>query len=182
MHREYDSEVTWAQGLPSHLDPPPIPSSKSCLFAVAVVTAAIAEKASEFGAAGLQSPTTGREEKSATDLAAKLLLLDELVSLENDVFETKKKRSFPGFGSPLDRLSAGSVEHKGKQRDPKLYRKFKRAPIQCFIQNGNTEAIVSTERLSDGIYPVGLAGAAFDRVRGLRDRELWPGLGAADTQ
>ncbi|XP_075811754.1 osteocrin [Microtus pennsylvanicus] len=76
----------------------------------------VATEASEFGAAGLQSPATGREEKSATDLAAKLLLLDELVSLENDVYETKKKRSFPGFGSPLDRLSAGSVEHKGKQR------------------------------------------------------------------
>ncbi|XP_063297150.1 osteocrin isoform X2 [Pelobates fuscus] len=56
------------------------------------------------------------EEKSAADLAAKLLLLDELVSLENDVIETKKKRSFPGFGSPLDRLSAGSIELKGKQR------------------------------------------------------------------
>ncbi|XP_075058394.1 osteocrin isoform X2 [Mixophyes fleayi] len=55
------------------------------------------------------------EEKSA-DLAAKLLLLDELVSLENDVIETKKKRSFPGFGSPLDRISAGTTEIKGKQR------------------------------------------------------------------
>ncbi|XP_036059743.1 osteocrin [Onychomys torridus] len=76
----------------------------------------LATEASEFGGAGLPSPPTGREEKSATDLASKLLLLDELVSLENDVFETKKKRSFPGFGSPLDRLSAGSVEHKGKQR------------------------------------------------------------------
>ncbi|KAG9493949.1 hypothetical protein GDO78_001684 [Eleutherodactylus coqui] len=55
------------------------------------------------------------EEKSA-DLAAKLLLLDELVSLENDVIETKKKRSFPGFGSPLDRISASTTEIKGKQR------------------------------------------------------------------
>lgn len=64
----------------------------------------------------VQSPPTAKEEKSATDLAAKLLLLDELVSLENDVIETKKKRSFSGFGSPLDRLSAGSVDHKGKQR------------------------------------------------------------------
>jgi hypothetical protein len=61
-------------------------------------------------------PPTVREEKSATDLAAKLLLLNELVSLENDVVETKKKRSFSGFGSPLDRLSAGSVDRKGKQR------------------------------------------------------------------
>lgn len=64
----------------------------------------------------MQSPSTVRKEKSATNLAAKLLLLDELVSLENDVIETKKKRSFSGFGSPLDRLSAGSVDHKGKQR------------------------------------------------------------------
>ncbi|KAK9401550.1 hypothetical protein NXF25_012264 [Crotalus adamanteus] len=42
-----------------------------------------------------------------------MLLLNELVSLENDVFETKKKRSFSGFGSPLDRLSKGL---KTKQR------------------------------------------------------------------
>ncbi|XP_039225038.1 osteocrin [Crotalus tigris] len=54
-----------------------------------------------------------REEKSTTDLVAKMLLLNELVSLENDVFETKKKRSFSGFGSPLDRLSKGL---KTKQR------------------------------------------------------------------
>ncbi|KAM8954127.1 osteocrin isoform 1-T1 [Pelodytes ibericus] len=62
------------------------------------------------------SQSVSNEEKSAADLAAKLMLLDELVSLENDVIETKKKRSFPGFGSPLDRLSAGSIELKGKQR------------------------------------------------------------------
>ncbi|XP_069829476.1 osteocrin [Dendropsophus ebraccatus] len=59
--------------------------------------------------------TVSNEEKSS-DLAAKLLLLDELVSLENDVIETKKKRSFPGFGSPLDRISASTTEIKGKQR------------------------------------------------------------------
>lgn len=64
----------------------------------------------------MQSPYTVSEEKSATDFAAKVLLFDELVSLENDVIETKKKRSFSGFGSPLDRLSAGSIDHKGKQR------------------------------------------------------------------
>uniref|UniRef100_A0A803JPX9 Osteocrin n=1 Tax=Xenopus tropicalis TaxID=8364 RepID=A0A803JPX9_XENTR len=62
------------------------------------------------------SHSVSSEEKSAADLAAKILLLDELVSLENDVIETKKKRSFPGFGSPLDRLSAGTTEFKGKQR------------------------------------------------------------------
>ncbi|XP_077346435.1 osteocrin [Lithobates pipiens] len=59
--------------------------------------------------------SVSNEEKTA-DLAAKLLLLDELVSLENDVIETKKKRSFSGFGSPLDRISAGTSEIKGKQR------------------------------------------------------------------
>nr|XP_008979647.2 osteocrin isoform X1 [Callithrix jacchus] len=70
----------------------------------------------DSGVINVQSPPTVTEEKTATDLTAKLLLLDELVSLENDVTETKKKRSFSGFGSPLDRLSAGSVDHKGKQR------------------------------------------------------------------
>uniref|UniRef100_A0A8C5KBE4 Osteocrin n=1 Tax=Jaculus jaculus TaxID=51337 RepID=A0A8C5KBE4_JACJA len=81
-----------------------------------VLSADVATEGFDAGAPGVQSPPTIREEKSATDLAAKLLLLDELTSLENDVFETKKKRSFSGFGSPLDRLSAGSVEHKGKQK------------------------------------------------------------------
>ncbi|XP_036244744.1 osteocrin isoform X2 [Molothrus ater] len=51
------------------------------------------------------------EEKSA-----KLFLLDDLVSLENEVTETKKKRSFPGFGSPIDRISSSSLDAKGKQR------------------------------------------------------------------
>ncbi|XP_004745323.1 osteocrin [Mustela nigripes] len=76
----------------------------------------VATEAFDSGVINVQSPSTVRKEKSATNLAAKLLLLDELVSLENDVIETKKKRSFSGFGSPLDRLSAGSVDHKGKQR------------------------------------------------------------------
>ncbi|XP_045857407.1 osteocrin [Meles meles] len=75
-----------------------------------------ATEAFDSGVINVQSPSTVRKEKSTTNLAAKLLLLDELVSLENDVIETKKKRSFSGFGSPLDRLSAGSVDHKGKQR------------------------------------------------------------------
>nr|XP_045727098.1 osteocrin [Mirounga angustirostris] len=76
----------------------------------------VTTEAFDSGVIDVQSPPTVREEKSATNLAAKLLLLDELVSLENDVIETKKKRSFSGFGSPLDRLSAGSVDHKRKQR------------------------------------------------------------------
>uniref|UniRef100_H0WVK0 Osteocrin n=2 Tax=Otolemur garnettii TaxID=30611 RepID=H0WVK0_OTOGA len=81
-----------------------------------VLSVDVATEAFDSAVTDGQSPPTVREEKSATDLAAKLFLLDELVSLENDVIETKKKRSFSGFGSPLDRLSAGSVDHKGKQR------------------------------------------------------------------
>ncbi|XP_053421375.1 osteocrin [Nycticebus coucang] len=80
-----------------------------------VLSVDVAAEAFDSTVTDVQSPPTVREEKSATDLAAKLFLL-ELVSLENDVIETKKKRSFSGFGSPLDRLSAGSVDHKGKQR------------------------------------------------------------------
>ncbi|XP_030072680.1 osteocrin-like [Microcaecilia unicolor] len=64
----------------------------------------------------MESQSLTSEEKLASDLATKLLLLDELVSLENDVMETKKKRSFSSFGSPLDRLSVGSTELRGKQR------------------------------------------------------------------
>ncbi|XP_020029635.1 osteocrin isoform X1 [Castor canadensis] len=81
-----------------------------------VLSVEVATEAFDSGLTEVHLPPTVREEKSATDLAAKLLLLNELVSLENDVVETKKKRSFSGFGSPLDRLSAGSVDRKGKQR------------------------------------------------------------------
>ncbi|NWR99816.1 osteocrin [Motacilla alba alba] len=67
-------------------------------------------------ALGVGDHPTASEGKSATNLAAKLFLLDDLVSLENEVTETKKKRSFPGFGSPIDRISSSSVDAKGKQR------------------------------------------------------------------
>ncbi|NXQ29268.1 OSTN protein, partial [Alaudala cheleensis] len=67
-------------------------------------------------ALGVRDNHTAREEKSATSLAAKLFLLDDLVSLENEVTETKRKRSFPGFGSPIDRISSSSVDAKVKQR------------------------------------------------------------------
>ncbi|XP_010281124.1 PREDICTED: osteocrin [Phaethon lepturus] len=67
-------------------------------------------------ALGMGAHPIASEEKSATNLAAKLFVLDELVSLENEVTETKKKRSFPGFGSPIDRISSTSVNPKGKQR------------------------------------------------------------------
>ncbi|NWI35925.1 OSTN protein, partial [Picathartes gymnocephalus] len=67
-------------------------------------------------ALGVGAHPIAREQKSATNLAAKLFLLDDLMSLENEVTETKKKRSFPGFGSPIDRISSSSVDAKGKQR------------------------------------------------------------------
>ncbi|NXW39664.1 OSTN protein, partial [Nyctiprogne leucopyga] len=67
-------------------------------------------------ALGMGVQPIANEEKSSPDLSAKLFLLDELVSLENEVTETKKKRSFPGFGSPIDRISSASVDAKGKQR------------------------------------------------------------------
>ncbi|XP_032553794.1 osteocrin isoform X1 [Chiroxiphia lanceolata] len=67
-------------------------------------------------ALGMGAPPIASEEKSATNLADKLFLLDDLVSPENEVTETKKKRSFPGFGSPIDRISSTSVDAKSKQR------------------------------------------------------------------
>ncbi|KAM4627686.1 osteocrin [Polymixia lowei] len=59
------------------------------------------------------------EEKVGEDLSAKLLLLDHLVRMENDVIEPKRKRSFTGNNTPLDRLSVSVMETKqgsNKQR------------------------------------------------------------------
>ncbi|NWS96794.1 OSTN protein, partial [Mionectes macconnelli] len=67
-------------------------------------------------ALGMRASSVASEEKSATNLADRLFLLDDLVSLENEVTETKKKRSFPGFGSPIDRISSTSADAKSKQR------------------------------------------------------------------
>lgn len=57
--------------------------------------------------------------KTGEELTAKLLRLDELVRMENDVMEPKRKRSFPGNNGPLDRLTVNSMETKqatSKQR------------------------------------------------------------------
>lgn len=57
--------------------------------------------------------------KAGEELTAKLLRLDDLVRMENDVMEPKRKRSFPGNNAPLDRLSVSSMETKqatNKQR------------------------------------------------------------------
>uniref|UniRef100_A0A3Q3AXP8 Uncharacterized protein n=1 Tax=Kryptolebias marmoratus TaxID=37003 RepID=A0A3Q3AXP8_KRYMA len=39
------------------------------------------------------------------ELTAKLLRMDVVMEMENDVMEPKRKRSFPGNDAPLDRLS-----------------------------------------------------------------------------
>ncbi|XP_071352324.1 osteocrin isoform X2 [Trachinotus anak] len=50
--------------------------------------------------------------KPGEEQTAKLLRLDDLVRMENDVMEPKRKRSFPGNNAPLDRLSVSSMETK----------------------------------------------------------------------
>uniref|UniRef100_UPI0037E8DE78 osteocrin n=1 Tax=Semicossyphus pulcher TaxID=241346 RepID=UPI0037E8DE78 len=50
--------------------------------------------------------------KAGEELTAKLLRFDDLVRMENDVMEPKRKRSFPGNNAPLDRLSVSSMETK----------------------------------------------------------------------
>uniref|UniRef100_A0A3P8TR35 Osteocrin n=1 Tax=Amphiprion percula TaxID=161767 RepID=A0A3P8TR35_AMPPE len=50
--------------------------------------------------------------KVGEELTVKLLRLDDLVRMENDVMEPKRKRSFPGNNAPLDRLSVSSMETK----------------------------------------------------------------------
>ncbi|XP_067307753.1 osteocrin [Pseudorasbora parva] len=64
---------------------------------------------------GVQQGQT--EQKTSGAVSAKHLLHDQLVRLENDVIETKRKRSFPGSNTPLDRLSISSMDPKSnKQR------------------------------------------------------------------
>uniref|UniRef100_A0A3Q1GJ68 Osteocrin n=1 Tax=Acanthochromis polyacanthus TaxID=80966 RepID=A0A3Q1GJ68_9TELE len=65
------------------------------------------------------------------ELTAKLLRLDDLVRMENDVMEPKRKRSFPGNNAPLDRLSVSSMETKqtnNKQRVVELPRRRPNPP------------------------------------------------------
>uniref|UniRef100_A0A8B9FII7 Osteocrin n=1 Tax=Amazona collaria TaxID=241587 RepID=A0A8B9FII7_9PSIT len=81
-----------------------------------LLVAAASEPLEPSAALSIGAHPFASEGNSATNLAAKLFVLDELVSLENEVTETKKKRSFPGFGSPIDRISSTSVDVKGKQR------------------------------------------------------------------
>ncbi|KAK2846508.1 hypothetical protein Q5P01_009507 [Channa striata] len=50
--------------------------------------------------------------KEAGKPTVKLLRLDDMGTMENDVMEPKRKRSFPGNNAPLDRLSISSMETK----------------------------------------------------------------------
>lgn len=50
------------------------------------------------------------EVKAREELTVKLLQLEQLERMENDVTDPKRKRSFPGNNAPLDRLSVGSME------------------------------------------------------------------------
>ena len=58
----------------------------------------------------LARPSGG--EKAREKMSEKLLLLDRLVRMENDVMEPKRKRSFPGGNTPLDRLSISGMDTK----------------------------------------------------------------------
>ncbi|XP_065136142.1 osteocrin [Paramisgurnus dabryanus] len=70
------------------------------------------------------------EQKTPGTVNAKLLLFDQLVRLENDVIETKRKRSFPGSNTPLDRLSISTMDPKSnKQRKVELPRRKVSVPI-----------------------------------------------------
>ena len=62
----------------------------------------------------LQSNLAGPSgvEKAREKMSEKLLLLDRLVRMENDVMEPKRKRSFPGGNTPLDRLSISVMDTK----------------------------------------------------------------------
>ncbi|XP_054884100.1 osteocrin [Poeciliopsis prolifica] len=59
--------------------------------------------------------------KPSLELSAKLLRTDDLMVMENDVTEPKRKRSFPGNNTPLDRLSMSSMEtRQGKKKQRKV--------------------------------------------------------------
>ncbi|KAK0140684.1 Osteocrin [Merluccius polli] len=66
-----------------------------------------------FQVPGLQSNLAGPSGvQKAREMSEKLLLLDHLVRMENDVIEPKRKRSFPGGNTPIDRLSISVMDTK----------------------------------------------------------------------
>ncbi|XP_068173869.1 osteocrin [Antennarius striatus] len=68
--------------------------------------------------------------KVGEELTAKLLRFNDLVRMENDVMEPKRKRGFPGDIPPLDRLSVSSMETKsGTIRQSKVVESPRRRVI-----------------------------------------------------
>ncbi|XP_037533833.1 osteocrin [Nematolebias whitei] len=61
------------------------------------------------------------EVKAGVALTMKLLRMDDLTKMENNVMELKPKRSFPGNNGPLDRLSSSSMEaRQGRKKQSKV--------------------------------------------------------------
>ncbi|XP_062275932.1 osteocrin [Scomber scombrus] len=60
----------------------------------------------------IDRPQPGSQGKAGGQLTEKLLRIDQLARMENDVMEPKRKRSFPGNSVPMDRLSISSMETK----------------------------------------------------------------------
>uniref|UniRef100_A0A3B3R8C0 Osteocrin n=1 Tax=Paramormyrops kingsleyae TaxID=1676925 RepID=A0A3B3R8C0_9TELE len=79
----------------------------SCLFTVTLFSCS---------ATGFQvlSEKSENDEKSSSTQKDKLLLLDQLVHVEKNAIEIKRKRSFPGENMPLDRLSVSTMDTKSK--------------------------------------------------------------------
>ncbi|XP_062408902.1 osteocrin [Sardina pilchardus] len=88
------------------------------LFHCSVDSLHLTQESREYGA--MEEPVSrGRpvEPKSPEGITAKLLLLDQQVALENDVIETKKKRSFPGSNTPMDRISISTMDNSNKNNN-----------------------------------------------------------------
>ncbi|XP_043926854.1 osteocrin [Protopterus annectens] len=87
-----------------------------CLNEASCLAVESPESFDSYMATDTMSQMMTPNEKSVIDYRDKLLLLDELASLENDAIEMKRKRSFNGFGTPIDKISAKSLDNKNKQR------------------------------------------------------------------
>ncbi|XP_012673157.2 osteocrin [Clupea harengus] len=94
------------------------------LFHCSVSSFHLTQESPQYGDSGpLEEPVfraRPAEQKTPEGITAKLLLLDQLVHLENDVIETKRKRSFPGSNTPIDRLSISTMDTKSNNKQRKV--------------------------------------------------------------
>nr|XP_054598336.1 osteocrin [Nothobranchius furzeri] len=59
--------------------------------------------------------------RTGEELKAKLLRINHMMRLENDVVEPGRKRGFPGSNIPLDRLSVSPMENRqGRKKQSKV--------------------------------------------------------------